>query len=48
MIGLTVQYNADHTAEVIDQNETHLLVRMDTGDKYCVSKTSIDKTKILR
>lgn len=48
MIGLTIQYNADHTAEVIDQDYTHLLVRMDTGDRYCIKKVYIDKNQILR
>jgi hypothetical protein len=48
MIGKTIQYNADHTAEVIDQNDTHLLVRLNTGDRYCIKRVYIDKKQILR
>jgi hypothetical protein len=41
-----IQYNKDYTAEVINENDTHVLVKLCTGDKYCVAKINlIDKLK---
>jgi len=36
-----IQYNKDHTAEVITESKTHVLLRLDTGEKYCVEKINL-------
>jgi len=43
MTSTRIQYNQDHTAEIIDQDDTHFLVRLDTGDRYCIKRVYIDK-----
>ena len=35
-IGLKIKYNKDITAIVIDENETHVLIETDKGNKFCV------------
>lgn len=41
-VGLKIQYNKDITAIVIDENETHVLIETDKGNKFCVLKSSIE------
>ena len=37
-----IKYNKDHTAVVLKMNDTHVLLKLDTGDIFCVNKTCID------
>ena len=41
-IGLKIKYNKDITAIVLDENETHVLIATDKGNKFCVLKSSIE------
>jgi len=38
MIGQRIQYNKDMAGEIIDENDTHVLVQFDSGMKYCTTK----------
>lgn len=46
MIGKAVQYNKDMRGVIIDENNDHVLIRFDSGCKYCVSKSSISESII--
>jgi len=47
MIGQRVKYNKDMSGIIIDQNETHVLIQFDSGEKFCVGKAGI-KDKIYK
>jgi hypothetical protein len=41
-IGRVFKYNQDWTAEIIQESETHVLVKTSAGDKYCIKKVYIE------
>ena len=45
MIGQWVKYNKEMIGTIIDQNEMHVLILFDSGEKFCVGKVGI-KDKI--
>jgi len=45
MTGLRVKYNKEMIGTIIDQNEMHVLILFDSGEKFCVGKVGI-KDKI--
>ena len=47
MIGQRVKYNKDMSGVIIDENETHVLILFDSGEKFCVGKAGI-KDKIYK
>jgi len=46
MKGKRIKYNNDMTGTIIDENNSHVLILFDTGIKYCVGKTGIEKKQL--
>ena len=47
MTGLRVKYNNDMSGIIIDENETHVVILFDSGEKFCIGKAGI-KDKIYK
>ena len=45
MLGARIKYNQDY-ATIIQENDTHVLLKFDSGTQFCILKSSIDRKDI--
>jgi len=48
MIGLRIKYADKLIGTIIDENKTHIVIQFDTGEKYCIAKSGIEKHQIIK
>jgi len=46
MIGLRIKYTEKLTGTIIDENKTHAVILLDSGEKYCILKSGIEQKQI--
>lgn len=48
LTGKRIRYSKDMNGSVIEENNTHILIKFDSGTKYCVRRSCIETKNIVK